>query len=43
MLVDGYGRDDGELARSYGFKKAISLKELMSLDVTASPAIGIDL
>lgn len=27
---------------SYGFKKVISLKELMSLETTASPWIGLD-
>ena len=42
MLIDGYGPDDGELFRSYGFKKVITLKELMSIETTVSPWIGLD-
>lgn len=42
MLVDGYNADDAELARSYGFKKVLSLKELLSLDWTLSMWIGCD-
>ena len=43
ILVDGIADDEAALALSYGFKKVISLRELMSLEVTASPWIGPDL
>lgn len=42
ILVDGYSADDAELVMSYGFKKVISVKELMSLETSASPWIGLD-
>ena len=43
MLVDGYAADEVALTESYGFTKVITLKELMSLEITASMWIGIDL
>jgi len=43
VLVDGYASDDAEIAMSYGFKKVITLKELMSVETTACPCIGFDL
>lgn len=43
ILVDGYAPDEAALTLSYGFKKCITLKELMSLEVAASPFIGVDL
>ena len=42
ILVDGIAKDDGEMMRSYGFKKVITLMELMSLETTACPFIGLD-
>jgi len=43
VLVDGFASDDAKLAMSYGFKKVVSLKELMSVETTACPWIGVDL
>lgn len=42
MLVDGFATDDAELAMSYGFRKVISVKELLSLEIGASPWIPCD-
>lgn len=43
VLIDGYSNDEVALAESYGFKKVISLMELLSLEIYASNWIGADL
>ena len=42
VLVDGYSSDEVALMKSYGFNQVITLKELLSLEVTASGWIGPD-
>ena len=42
VLVDGFQDDEVPLFESYGFKKVISLLELLSLETKASPWIGLD-
>ena len=43
VLVAGYSAHEVELIMSYGFKKVITLKELLSLETTVSMWIGFDL
>ena len=43
VLVDGYAQDDVGILESYGYRKVISLKELLSLEIYASMWIGVDL
>ena len=41
-MVDGFYKDEAKLAMSYGFKKVLSLKELMSLSKNISPCMIFD-
>ena len=43
ILVEGLGYEDVKIAESYGYKKAISLMEVMSLYPTAAPTAIVDL
>ena len=43
VLVDGYSRDDLAIMQNYGYKKVITLKELLSLEVDVSIFTGLDL
>lgn len=43
ILIDGYSKDDIGLAHHYGFKKAISVLELLALYPKASPTAILDL
>ena len=38
MLVDGIAADDVKIAESYGFKKVVTVLELLTLYPTAGPA-----
>ena len=40
VLIDGDSEDNAELAQSYGFKKVITLNELMALYPELSPNIS---
>ena len=40
VLIDGDSEDNAELAQSYGFKKVITLYELMALYPELSPNIS---
>ena len=42
ILIDGFAKNDVEMFLGYGFKKVITLMELMSLETSASPWIGLD-
>ena len=41
-MIDGFAKNDVEMFLGYGFKKVITLMELMSLETSASPWIGLD-
>lgn len=43
VLIEGYAPDEVEVFKNYGFKKVITLKELMSIETGVSMWIGIDL